>query len=97
MQAVVMGSGSWGTAMAKVLVDAGTPTVLWSRRPELADAINRTHTNPDYLPQVPLPEGLRASADLTVDGDVKIKGTVEIEGTADDGGEHRDHDESGDP
>ena len=64
MQAVVMGSGSWGTAMAKVLVDAGTPTVLWSRRPELADAINRTHTNPDYLPQVPLPEGLRASADL---------------------------------
>ncbi|PXW32509.1 UNVERIFIED_CONTAM: glycerol 3-phosphate dehydrogenase (NAD(P)+) [Williamsia faeni] len=64
MRAVVMGSGSWGTAMAKVLVEAGTPTILWSRRAELADAINSTHTNPDYLPDVPLPEGLRASADL---------------------------------
>ena len=64
MRAVVMGSGSWGTAMAKVLVEAGTETILWSRRPELADAINQTHTNPDYLQDVTLPPELRASADL---------------------------------
>ena len=49
MRAVVMGSGSWGTATAKVLVDAGVDTTMWARRPALADAINASHTNPDYL------------------------------------------------
>ena len=36
VRAAVMGAGSWGTAFAKVLIDAGTPAVLWARRPELA-------------------------------------------------------------
>jgi glycerol-3-phosphate dehydrogenase (NAD(P)+) len=62
-RAAVMGSGSWGTAYAKVLLDAGTPTTLWSRRPELADAINRTGRNADYLPEVKLPSSLRVTAD----------------------------------
>ena len=35
-----MGSGSWGTATAKVLVDAGVDTTMWARRPELAEAVN---------------------------------------------------------
>lgn len=60
MRAVVMGSGSWGTAIAKVFTDAGTDTRLWARRAELADAINSQHTNPDYLPGIELPSGLRA-------------------------------------
>ena len=64
MRAVVMGAGSWGTATAKVLVDAGTDTVLWARRPELAVTINAEHTNPDYLTGIALPEQLRASSDL---------------------------------
>lgn len=46
--------------MGKVFVDAGTDTVLWARRPELADAINSGHTNPDYLAGIDLPESLRA-------------------------------------
>ena len=32
----VMGSGSWGTAFALVLSDAGNQVALWARRPELA-------------------------------------------------------------
>ena len=59
----VIGAGSWGTAVA-ALVAARTPTVLWARRPELADAINRDSENPDYLPGTRLPYGLRATADL---------------------------------
>lgn len=58
-----MGAGSWGTTVAKVLVDAGTPTRIWARRPELADAINTTHENPDYLPGIALPAGLHAVSD----------------------------------
>lgn len=63
MTAAVMGAGSWGTTFAQVLCDAGTDTVLWCRRPELAAAIAATRSNPDYLPGVPLPEALRVTAD----------------------------------
>ena len=34
-----MGAGAWGTALAKVLADAGNNVTLWVRRPELADEI----------------------------------------------------------
>jgi glycerol-3-phosphate dehydrogenase (NAD(P)+) len=63
MRAAVLGAGSWGTTFAKVLVDAGTETTIWARRAELAEAIARTRTNPDYLPGVQLPAGLSATAD----------------------------------
>src|SRR3954451_18266639 len=58
-----MGAGSWGTAFAKVLADAGTSVRLWARRPELADAINRERHNPHYLSDVALPPDIRATAD----------------------------------
>ncbi|HEX2902081.1 MAG TPA: NAD(P)H-dependent glycerol-3-phosphate dehydrogenase [Jatrophihabitans sp.] len=63
MKAAVLGSGNWGTTFAKVLVDAGTETVLWARRPELAETISRTHENPDYLPGIALPPRLTATHD----------------------------------
>ncbi len=56
-----MGSGAWGTALAKVLADAGSDVRLWARRPELADEINTEHTNGRYLPGVPLPTAIRAT------------------------------------
>jgi glycerol-3-phosphate dehydrogenase (NAD(P)+) len=62
-RAAVLGAGSWGTAFAQVLVDAGTDTTLWARRPELAAAISATHRNPDYLPDVTLPTELLATSD----------------------------------
>jgi glycerol-3-phosphate dehydrogenase (NAD(P)+) len=62
-RAAVVGAGSWGTAFAQVLVDAGTETLLWSRRPEIASAINTGHRNPDYLPDVELSPALRATHD----------------------------------
>jgi glycerol-3-phosphate dehydrogenase (NAD(P)+) len=59
----VLGAGSWGTAFAMVLADAGSEVTLWGRRPALVDAINRTGTNPEYFPGVALPPGLTATAD----------------------------------
>ncbi|HZS21127.1 MAG: NAD(P)-dependent glycerol-3-phosphate dehydrogenase [Pseudonocardiales bacterium] len=58
----VMGAGSWGTTFAKVLADAGRDVVLWARRAEVADAVQREHGNPDYLPGVTLPASLQATA-----------------------------------
>jgi glycerol-3-phosphate dehydrogenase (NAD(P)+) len=62
-RAAVLGAGSWGTAFAKVLVDAGNDVTLWARREELAEQINHEHTNRDYLPGIVLPAGLVATHD----------------------------------
>jgi glycerol-3-phosphate dehydrogenase (NAD(P)+) len=59
----VLSAGSWGTTFAKVLADAGGTVRLYARRPELAAAITDTRENPDYLPGVRLPDGVRATAD----------------------------------
>jgi glycerol-3-phosphate dehydrogenase (NAD(P)+) len=59
----VMGSGSWGTAFALVVCDAGNHVTLWARRPELASKINIEHRNPDYFLDLPLPASLKAVSD----------------------------------
>ncbi len=61
----VVGAGAWGTALGAVLVRTGAGAVtLWARRPDVADTINRTHRNPELLPDVDLPPELRATAAL---------------------------------
>jgi len=57
-----MGAGSWGTTLAKVFADAGNIVTLWARRPELAEQIRTTRTNPDYLPDIRLPESVHATS-----------------------------------
>ncbi|RBM04991.1 NAD(P)H-dependent glycerol-3-phosphate dehydrogenase [Streptomyces sp. PT12] len=59
----VYGTGSWGTTFAMVLADAGCDVTLWARRPEIAEAVNTTHVNPDYLPGITLPPAVRATTD----------------------------------
>jgi glycerol-3-phosphate dehydrogenase (NAD(P)+) len=63
MRIAVMGSGSWGTAYAMVLADAGNDVMLWGRHADLAATITTTHENPRYHPGIRLPESLRATAD----------------------------------
>jgi glycerol-3-phosphate dehydrogenase (NAD(P)+) len=63
MKAAVLSAGSWGTTFAQVLCDAGTRTVLYARKPQLAKAIAGLHENPDYLPGVALTPVLDATAD----------------------------------
>lgn len=62
-RAAVLGSGSWGTAFAKVLADAGTDVTMWARREELAASITDDHENKDYLPGIELPSSIRATSD----------------------------------
>jgi glycerol-3-phosphate dehydrogenase (NAD(P)+) len=59
----VFGAGSWGTAYAAVLADAGSQVRLWGRRAELVDRINDSHVNDDYLPDLVLPEAISATTD----------------------------------
>jgi len=60
----VMGSGSFGSALAKVLADQGNPTRMWTRRPELATSINETRKNERYLGDLIFPPELSATSDI---------------------------------
>jgi glycerol-3-phosphate dehydrogenase (NAD(P)+) len=62
-QTAVMGAGSWGTAFALVLADAGNEVRIWGRRDEVCDTINTTHENAEYLPGVELPGAISATSD----------------------------------
>lgn len=59
----MLGAGSWGTAFAMVLADAGSDVTLLARRPDLADRIARTRENADYLPGVELSDAIACTSD----------------------------------
>jgi glycerol-3-phosphate dehydrogenase (NAD(P)+) len=56
---VVIGAGSFGTAVAVLLARAGVRTTLQARTPEQAERLAAERVNPTYLPDVPLPRELR--------------------------------------
>lgn len=60
----VIGAGSWGTAFAILAAERGEPTVLWARRPELAQALQHERVTGEYLPGLALPDTLTVSSDL---------------------------------
>lgn len=60
----VLGAGSWGTALAAVARRAGREVTIWGRDPATLDGIASRNVNERYLPDVDLPEGIRATADL---------------------------------
>jgi len=60
----VVGAGSYGTALAKLLADKGHAVSMWCRSPELAAAIGDTRENAAYLPGFKLPETVQVTADL---------------------------------
>ncbi|MFF0270649.1 NAD(P)H-dependent glycerol-3-phosphate dehydrogenase [Kribbella sp. NPDC004536] len=59
----VFGAGSWGTAFATVLANAGNQVSVWARREALCDAINAQHENAEYLPGIQLSEAITATHD----------------------------------
>ncbi|MDX1645708.1 MAG: NAD(P)H-dependent glycerol-3-phosphate dehydrogenase [Longimicrobiales bacterium] len=59
----ILGAGSWGTALSKVLAEKGHSVALWSYEDEVAAAINRRRENP-YLEGVTLPAGIDAHSDV---------------------------------
>jgi glycerol-3-phosphate dehydrogenase (NAD(P)+) len=65
---VIIGAGSWGTALAALWAKDGRPIVLWGNNPDRIARVDETRENFDYLPGVPLPENVRATHAL---GDCK--------------------------
>ncbi|MEN3340578.1 MAG: glycerol-3-phosphate dehydrogenase [Acidobacteriota bacterium] len=63
-QVAVLGSGSWGTALAVHLARSGAPVRLWGRDAALVHEMARTRANPAYLPGVSLPAGVTPESSL---------------------------------
>ncbi len=62
--AIVLGAGSWGTALAQLLAANGQSVTLWMRDAAQASAINETRQNARYLPDAILHGGITATADI---------------------------------
>jgi glycerol-3-phosphate dehydrogenase (NAD(P)+) len=60
----VIGSGSWGTALAWLLCNNGHHVTLWSFLQEENDMFVKHHENIDKLPGVILPESVEYTTDL---------------------------------
>jgi glycerol-3-phosphate dehydrogenase (NAD(P)+) len=60
----VIGAGSWGTALAIQLGRAGQQPGLWGREPEVIAALTNERCNSVFLPDIPIPDGVRIFADL---------------------------------
>jgi len=61
----VIGSGSWGTALATIAARNHHDVKLWAREPEVANEINLTHRNPYYLSTFELPTNISATTDVS--------------------------------
>lgn len=60
----VIGAGSWGTALAKVLAEKGGDVLMWAFEEEVSAGINKYHKNPVYLSDISLPGKIRATSNI---------------------------------
>ncbi len=61
---VILGAGSWGTALAIQFARAGCPTTLWGREEDDPAELARARVNERYLPGAKFPPALTIEPDL---------------------------------
>ena len=61
---VVLGAGSWGTALAIQFARSGRPTLLWGRTEDNPAELARARRNERYLPGIEFPLSLAVEPDL---------------------------------
>ena len=65
LQIGVIGAGSWGTSVARLLFNNGSIVHLWCYETETKQDILTNHLNSSFLPDIRLPESIGASNDLS--------------------------------
>ena len=64
MRAAVIGSGSFGTALANTLATRCTEVRCWAREPVVVEAINSRRENTTYLPGIPVSPRVKATTSM---------------------------------
>lgn len=73
---LVLGGGSWGTALSAHLGRKGTRVTLWAYEPEVVAGINTKRRNPLFLPEIEIPESVAAVG--TVEGVEEVDAVVMV-------------------
>jgi glycerol-3-phosphate dehydrogenase (NAD(P)+) len=60
----VVGAGSWGTTLSKILGENGHPTLVWAFEQDVCDQINSEHRNERFMPGAELPPQVIATRDV---------------------------------
>ena len=72
MKIGILGAGTWGIALAKMLCESGNKVMVWSALPQEIENLTDTHTHPKFL-DVVLPDELAYTTDTA-----KICGESEL-------------------
>ena len=65
MNVALIGSGSWGTAVAGLAAERAERVTMWAHSEQTATGINAEHRNPRYLVDYELPGNVVAATDLS--------------------------------
>lgn len=68
----VIGAGSWGLALARLLSRNGHSVRLWCREEDGPDTLRETRRSPHFLPGISLPEQVDVSRDVHPDPDLVV-------------------------
>ena len=60
----ILGSGSWGTALGKILAEKGYTVFIWGRNKNVIEDININRENSRYLKSIKLPASLNATENI---------------------------------
>jgi glycerol-3-phosphate dehydrogenase (NAD(P)+) len=61
---IVLGAGAMGTAVSCLLAYNNNEVLMWARRKEICDLINKKKQNPEYMPGLIIPESVKATTNL---------------------------------
>ena len=76
---LIIGGGSWGSCLSKLLVENGHNVYLWEYNEEVRDVMKTTKTNPNFLKGIKLPDELNIIDDYgKVLTDEKKYGKIDI-------------------
>ncbi len=59
----ILGAGTWGVAVARMLADSGHAVTVWSALPAEINSLKQTHKHPN-LPCMTIPDSIALTADL---------------------------------
>ena len=60
----IIGMGAFGTALALTTTRAGNEVLCWARDTTVIDEINKNHLNSKYLPDITLPDSIKATKNI---------------------------------